>query len=482
MREIRKTIAAGGEEFVDAAGDFIFCSFADRNVLITIDGQPVTVRAGDKVRPQKRIKDFLIKNPDPVNEVAITLVVGEGDYNSQLIQGEVSVLPGVRGADGQWKDDTRHNITLDLYPARAFSKTYPVDEPIRALAPLTYDQDDVLGATREGPITFIPGPSGMYQIISKSVFNGVSWIGGAAYRLYSLGGSLIEKSDQVNGLRGVSLAAFYGGVFYQVNGVLGPGTDKVVKGWDATSNDVVYSAPGGASIAFIAGWSDGLIVCDSNRVWAKIDGDGNVSTLERPAFDGDAGTNGDLRWSEALGYGFYVNNLNWQMVDSGLNALGASFPVDSGASPHQEGFFIVSSRFYVSSDNSGLPELYPFKQVVEPGSFTATSVGCVDGLLKKGNPWFITGADIQLSAAAGNVSIRGEVIRAALEQFFGREIGEGYMDHVYRFATDSSQYGGLATVIEGGTRSLQARGQADDLLVLIPARVSITIDDDLPLI
>lgn len=483
MREIRKTIAAGGEEFVDAAGDFIFCSFADRKVHITIDGQPVTVKAGDKVRPQKRIKDFLIRNPDPVNEVVITLVVGEGDYNSQLIQGEVSVLPGVRGADGAWKDDTRHTITLDMYPARTFEKTFPKGEPIWLAADLRYDAVVQEGAIREYHITVTQGPFGVAHLINRQRRTGASWPGNGIIRHYSTSGVLLSEESVSHLWPGVCSAAYWKGVLYIQSGVgirLG-----------ATDQTIYTNA---SSLAFVSGWNDGLVfVQASDRSWYKFNPETlSVTSIARPAADlSYAATQNRLVWLESAQVGVMASSSKFHFMNSSFEEIAAASTyaqADIG-NPSADGFAMLSTRFHVTPGNGfnqapedGTLGVYPFEELVEPASFTAMKAGCVDGLIMKGNRGFITGADITATQGAGQLIVTGEVIKASLEQYFGRDIGNGYMDHVYRFATDSSQYGGLATVIEGGSRSLQARGEADNLSLILPARISITIDDDLPLI
>ena len=116
MREIRTTLLPNGEQQVQAGGDFVYIDFVDREIKLMIHDQIITVNAGDKVRPQRSFKSLTVINPDDSNPVAVVLKVGEGDYSSQIIRGEVSVTPGVRRADGVFIEDTRRDMTGIIWP------------------------------------------------------------------------------------------------------------------------------------------------------------------------------------------------------------------------------------------------------------------------------------------------------------------------------------------------------------------------------
>lgn len=117
--EIKKTIPAGEETPIQKGGDFIFCKFAEKPVRVLVNGQPVTMRAGDNRRfPRKNpgspaFDGFIVGN-DGAAPVAAIFVVGEGDFNSQIVTGELTVAPGIKAGGGEFQPDTRESLNLAL--------------------------------------------------------------------------------------------------------------------------------------------------------------------------------------------------------------------------------------------------------------------------------------------------------------------------------------------------------------------------------
>lgn len=92
------TIPANAENMpVRAGGDFIFLKECARDVRVIVDGHPVTMRRGDKRRFDRKLysdlqafDSFEVSNPYDV-DLRATFVVGRGDYNSQIVTGEIFV-------------------------------------------------------------------------------------------------------------------------------------------------------------------------------------------------------------------------------------------------------------------------------------------------------------------------------------------------------------------------------------------------------
>lgn len=107
-----RTLAPGELIQIRTAGDYIYCKFSDRPVRVMVDSEPVEMMTGDHWRPAGGFENFEVENRDPENPVAVVFTVGRGDYSRQIIQGEVTISPGIRGADGAFVDDTRSTLAL----------------------------------------------------------------------------------------------------------------------------------------------------------------------------------------------------------------------------------------------------------------------------------------------------------------------------------------------------------------------------------
>lgn len=119
-QDIQKRLQPGQSQPVHVGGDFIFLKFADRPIVVIINGgessgSRVIMEAGDKYRPGA-FQSFEIENTDPDRPAQIVMTVGRGDYNRQIIQGEVVVDPRVKTADGSFVTDQReeHQLTVSL--------------------------------------------------------------------------------------------------------------------------------------------------------------------------------------------------------------------------------------------------------------------------------------------------------------------------------------------------------------------------------
>lgn len=119
-QDIRKLIPAGGGFPISTGGDYIYLKVADRPIDVIISGgrsgqTRVTMEAGDKYRPGS-FESFEVENPDKNNPAQIVFTVGEGDYNRQIVQGEIVVDPRVKTGTGEYVSDTRaeHNILVNL--------------------------------------------------------------------------------------------------------------------------------------------------------------------------------------------------------------------------------------------------------------------------------------------------------------------------------------------------------------------------------
>ena len=88
---------------VRAGGDFVYLRKAVFPVRVIIDGQPITMEAGEKRRiPRKEpgrqaFDSFEVDNTSDVAQ-SVTFVVGEGDYEKVIVSGELNVSAYVTSA------------------------------------------------------------------------------------------------------------------------------------------------------------------------------------------------------------------------------------------------------------------------------------------------------------------------------------------------------------------------------------------------
>lgn len=102
--EKRVLIPAGAEGFpVRAQGDFIFVRACSFPIRVIVDGQPITMEAGEK-RVFKRknpiemaFSDFQVDNLSTVAQ-QVTFITGEGDFEKIIVSGELNVSAYVNTA------------------------------------------------------------------------------------------------------------------------------------------------------------------------------------------------------------------------------------------------------------------------------------------------------------------------------------------------------------------------------------------------
>lgn len=118
--DVRLRLEAGQEMPVTTPGDYIFLKFADRDIRVTVtDGQgvqkPVIMKAGDKYRPGP-FRALNIENTDPHKPAQIVMVIGEGDFSRQIVQGQITAQLKIRSGDGTFIDDTRKKLAVNMVP------------------------------------------------------------------------------------------------------------------------------------------------------------------------------------------------------------------------------------------------------------------------------------------------------------------------------------------------------------------------------
>ncbi len=100
--DIVKIIPAGFQNFeMRVGGDFVFIKECARDVVVTIEDKTTKMIRGDKRRVERKepstqaFASFQVSNNYDF-DLRVVFVVGEGDFNSQIVTGELSVSETIK--------------------------------------------------------------------------------------------------------------------------------------------------------------------------------------------------------------------------------------------------------------------------------------------------------------------------------------------------------------------------------------------------
>lgn len=95
---------------------------------------------------------------------------------------------------------------------------------------------------------------------------------------------------------------------------------------------------------------------------------------------------------------------------------------------------------------------------------------------------FATTADLELTREFGQLKASGQLIKAALELYYRKPLGESYMDNIYDVTIYQPITGAVLESIGGRSITLAALEVEDNFSAYFPSRLDITIDSKLPFI
>ncbi|RUT74701.1 hypothetical protein EHM94_05770 [Marinobacter sp. NP-6] len=468
--DVKLRLEAGQDMPVTTPGDYIYLKFADRDIRVTItEGKgvqkPVVMRVGDKYRPGP-FKAFNIQNTDPANPAQIIMVVGEGDFNRQVIQGEVTVTPGIRTADGTFIDDRRFDISAYIVPKRDATVELSDGDTLGTLAKpagasrwesITVDEDGFIHAVLTGQNSFYDN---LYKVTFDRELNYVD---------QKVMPPLFGGSDSM------TKVIYYKGDYYKSFG------DHISKNdlqWlfppiDVSTihlaNDLVYAIPANPT---------------ANRALVVIDFNGNIVD-EIPQSKLGAQTITGLIWepfgrtwttktNTADDFSVYDADFNLLYERDNQPGLGGSF---SGSGQG----VAVGDVYYSYPNNSGAFYKVQLVDRVKALSGEAFPADCFNPLVRRDWSSRETSANITVQQSAGRATIRGEVIRAAIEMYYGAELEPGfdYMDHVYGITVFNPAGPGITEQARSSGSTLKAAKITDNFAAVLPSKIQLTVDDGL---
>lgn len=483
MREIRTTLLPNGEQQVQAGGDFVYVDYVDREIKLMIHDQVITVNPGDKVRPPRPFKSVSVINPDSTNPVAVVLKVGEGDYNSQIIRGEVSVNPGIRGANGEWVDDTRSVKTLNVSIGSIEARSYAAGDLIRTPggAPHTsvYDKAAQMTFLTNSRVLFCDSDGEYWHL-------GMGWPDSLQTQpIGKLGhgaGAVIGKEVWIP--KGIEGPQGYGIVAVMVY------DKRTLKFRRQINTEILWTGTGGnPQVA----WAAYLPKSNTLAVYA-VSPNGYIHFLtpegkyKRPVYA--AGVNHGR-------YGAIVRGGRFHAIGgSGNNGNGVSrvfdevtlepLPWSDAAIPNISvnavGAALTPRDTIIYCDGHGgrQPRYALDEYAIEDVTISASgSVSSCEqaGMLKADR--FETKAEIYAERLeSGRVLLSGEVVRAVLEIYFGKYVPDNYLDYVYQVEAEELD-GVLPAVISAGGESFKAAGIKDDAAATFPQQIKVTLREGL---
>lgn len=478
-----KRLEAGATQNVNIAGDYIFCKFADRPFTVIMDGSRVTMEGGDKYRNSGGFKEFEIENTDKTRPIAIVLTIGQGDYNRQIVKGEVGIVPILRNADGTTKPDTRFDIEFMLNPSNLIIKQYDLGDLIGLTA------GDFQGGSPMEKYLCI-GPGGTLWNFSGA--------NNANYLTVAWDIKTQEYLGVQNGYRlgfapgtgiGVEYLPALGFVYFNQSGevyLLTPtgGTGSATYTLETTLTEAGYSFRGltfdpaqGVSYGYYTSASGAKLVtygADFEKLLDVATSAGTQyaswsfdrETLRHVGWTGNGSTS--TTW-ETFGY------VDFQPMETAT----FSSPVLQETTT-QGAVVIGKTLFFANGSNPVSIRAYAFEAYDTKPEFKAIKRGCeFVALFDHGRPPQITANFTAVKNEAGYVSLDGELVKAALEFYFLKKAPDDYLDHVYFIDAGLDEGQRTFKPVYTGNETFAAGAVADSFGISAPGNVRLTIDNEL---
>jgi len=478
QQDVKLRLAPGETKEIQRPGRFIFCKFSDRQVSIIMDQARIEMEAGDKHVSTDRFKSFQVQNLDQEREAYLIFVVGDGDFDRMIVQGEISIEPILRNADGTTKPDTRFTLEIDLLPVSGQVTTL---SPGDVLAQVDAPYKSAGGVVRR--------PDG---IVAHTVWtNEPTYVFGVA-----------EFDDNLNLIQTIEGqdSAVVGGVTSALTWSARRGYLTIIN-----TNQIVNYISGNVvktvTFSLTAGnlWSEnaeGLCV-DKNDNLVVLNRYGNVVVIDSdtlavinekilPVYSVGSGIKGRISYNR-FNDTFVVqtnNNAGYQIYDANFQLLEnlteqAHFPNISQGRDFYRNLVLISEDFQTSGvDLSKVVfseyQTSPKIEAVRP------FCGLNNTLLKRSDPLVLT-ASITATETPNGIQIEGELIKAALEYYYRTKVPDDYLDHIYGFDVSRDKNGYPVREIVSGNRTFKAANIADDLTTLAPSRVKVILDNELQL-
>jgi len=478
-QDYSRLVPANSTVEIPVVGEFVYCKFSDGSIRVVINGKSTLMQSGDERRSggDTVFRGVTLIN-DTDNAKAIVFVIGFGGFDRKIIQGDVSIEPILRKADGTTVADTREGLSISLEPSKMSITNYVKQQTlITSSFPDTGEQLQGLG-----------------NVVNGRGFGGYIFCTG--YRYSGDNGFIFVYDNQLNFVRTIDTKAAKRNLTVGHNYSVGLFAVKEldlsnVLAYTESSSDpgrIIYT-PISGTITDITDYKDStLIIAKDNGFWDIVDENFNLlRTIEQP-FQVDI--NGNSRFS----YNFVTDEL-WGAI--GVDAIiydGTTFEfkeqIDDaliGSGDWSAGFIAVGNSHVASNSQfapgvEGVPVLKVLRDFSSKPEFKAVIPGCgvIDSIYKSQAEPQIT-ANFTIQEDVSGVAILGQLIKASLEFYYRREVVGNYLDSVYTFDVSSDANGNRTRVLSTGNRSFASENIEDNFSIMTPGNIFITIDKSLQL-
>lgn len=475
-QDIKKRLNPGQPQQVNVGGDYIFLKFADRPVDIVITGgrsggTRVTMEAGDKYRPG-RFDSFEVQNTDPDRPAQIILTVGEGDYNRQIVQGQVSTLPTVIRADGTQSPDTRYPICFTAAVTDDTVKEVMAGELFNEYSADPFSDQSAF--IRNGVVYFPKvNPAGLIidrvQVSPFKVLGRITvdseWTDGGVVNPYF---KYSEKNDLVYGFTvngGISYSAvtfdqFLSGRIGAVQNIQSDYQGFAVTKWGVSDN------------GYIEFYVDNL-EDDNLKTVLRFDAQGDLKDeIETPYATFNALYLGDGR---AIAKVRENGDVKTGWIDPETLAFIEESDVPENFPTNEAGYDRINRQVIYYRNNNQTIYVGSIEDYRIGGYLTVITGG--DQFVKTDQIPIFEGTTIQ-NLAGYKYTAKGQIIRTLLTAYFlkteGKLIGEEYLDHVFGLEISNGRK------VISGSYSFFNQAIADNFEITLPVDLKLTVDNNLP--
>lgn len=473
--------------------NYIFVDQADRTIEVLINHSWQSLRKGSKFVSKTGLFDqFDIRNPDPDLPVRVVMFIGTDQVENLIIEGDITVTPGIRKADGTLVDDRRHDISVQILPD--LSKTGALISAGDDLAVFQPDPvfDEFMNMWIEGGRIQYFATDGAYS---------------PDFRLFSLDADLnVVATQQFSAAFNSAISRFgrhivywpaFGGYVWQKS------DNRLYYFNEATQDDEELVALPKAPQTFqvmddylVVAYNPGPVGAYESGCFVVYDKNFNVV-----ADYGNAGFYGlgsdNTYYADRLFYD--AINQTWTISDTQsadvyqvskdfstfISSRGVIPGFPTGNSGGKWGNYLIIGKViygvnWSGNDDRGLRKVQ-YIDVTQNIPSVAIPGRCTNPLLRRDVGDRYTAANITAEALNGQVTVTGELIKAVLEIYYGSLLQPdfNYLDHVYSLTIDKPAGLSLPQTVRTSGLSFRAAKIADQFTAVFPSRVTLSVDDQL---
>lgn len=486
MLDVTKSIPAGKEiEIQGVSGDFIYMKFAGREVVVLVEGQPTTMDKGDLRREPTGFEKLTVYNPG-TTDTKIIMTIGLGEFDRKIVQGEITITPGIKNEAGDFINDDREAYSALLRVKSA--------QPYQHLSGGAIDDAIEMGEIRETGMALVPDTGEVWVTLQGTdkydklgIYDAIT--GARIARAYDVpglatgAGNRREWAFYHHGEKRLYLGRNYwtGSEYRYDYDIIDPVERTKVGEINGTKFQADTLDGGSTAVSLWDGTHDPV----ANRVYIVEQG-GDLY-----CFDGDTGErlykqvgalsdSAGIDYDEKSGYlvgrtGFNSTIAYFEDTGSGLEHRGAP-TVDDANDGGPLAIWGHQNRIWYTSDVAGaeLALHYLYDQSFAGDMIVNTDDLCATLFKAEGNGVLDSLVSFEAVPNTGYHTIKGAVIKAALAVVLEGEwnVPSDYLDYVYRF----EYYDGSRRRVKStGALSFAAADISDDFTVQAPDSVTITL-------